>query len=118
MRHIKHTFIYILVLAFIYIGAGIPLTSYCCPQKQEMKMSCCNDKDHNCTKTTILKVGNFEKASASISVTPILNLVTDALTLYSYQQPQTEIALNDDYGYPPGTYSSRHYLCLYCVLVI
>jgi len=122
MRQIKHIFIYTLVFAFIYIGAGVPLTSYCCQQKQEMKMSCCKDhscsKGHNCHKTTILKVDNFEKASASISVNPILNLVADVFSPYSYQPSQTEITLRGNHGYPPGPDSSRHYLSLFCVLLI
>lgn len=122
MRQIKNIFIYTLVLAFVYIGAGVPLTSYCCQQKQEMKMSCCKSHDcnkgHDCHKTTILKIDNFEKASASISVTPILNLVADVFSPYSYQPSQPEVALNDDYGFPPGPDSSRHYLNLFCVLVI
>jgi hypothetical protein len=119
MRHIKNTFIYFLVLAFVYIGAGVPLINCCCQQQKEMKMSCCNShhNDNSCCKTTILKVGNFEKAT-SLTVNPILNLVAEVLSPYSYQQPLPEIALNNDYGRPPSPDSSRHYLSLYCVLVI
>ncbi len=121
MRQLKNTFIYTLVLAFIYIGAGVPITSYCCQQKQEMKMSCCKGdccKDHQCQKTTILKVDNFEQASASISVTPILNLVADVFSPYSYAPSLTEITVRGSHGYPPGPDSSRHYLSLFCVLLI
>lgn len=118
MRQIKHIFIYALVLAFIYIGAGIPISNYCCLQKKEMKTSCCNEKHDSCCKTKILKVDNFEKASASVSVAPVLHLVAEAFSPYTYQQTLPETILRDDNGYPPGSGSSRHYLSLFCVLLI
>ncbi|WP_353334034.1 hypothetical protein [Bacteroides sedimenti] len=120
MRQVKHIFIYTLVLAFIYIGAGVPISSYCCQQKQEkeMKMSCCNDKHDSCCKTKILKVDNFEKASAPTFAIPTFNLVAEAFSPLSSQQLQSENYRGDDWGYPPNAYSSRHYLSLFCVLLI
>jgi hypothetical protein len=122
MKQIKDIFIYFFILAFIYIGAGIPLTSYCCQQKQKMSMPCCKKhcccKAHECNKTTILKVDNYEQASNSTFIAPTFNLVAEFISLYSYKSSQTETCVNDDYGYPPGTDYPHHHLSLYCTFLI
>lgn len=122
MKQIKKTFIYLLVSAFIYIGAGVPLTSYCCAQKKEIKTSCCETKksccENDCCKTVILKVDSFEQASSLTSIAPSFTWIAVTLPSLTYQllPPQDSIIKSD--SSPPGISSSREYLNKYCVLVI
>lgn len=111
-----------MVLAFIYIGAGVPLTSYCCAQKKEIKSSCCETKKscskNDCCKTVILKVDNFEQASNFASITPSFIWIATTLPSQVYQiLPSQDVIIKGDSS-PPGISSSREYLNKYCVLVI
>lgn len=122
MKQIKNLSIYLLVLAFIYIGAGVPLTSYCCAKNKEVKTSCCKKVNDpcktDCCKTVILKVDNFEQASNSNSITPSFTWIAVTLPSVAYQLLPSQDILIKSNSSPPGISSSREYLNKYCVLVI